>query len=127
MKLLLRRDQRSGMLGGKPVFSLEVRAEITDEERAAISKYRLGETELYASYEVLDRGSGLLGVASRLAFKAITLTITVNDLANGKRVECKDVVEMLAIEEHVRDAARTFADVLAAARQFGGEEVLELA
>lgn len=127
MKLLLRRDQRSGMLGGKPTFSLDVRAEITAEEKAAIAKYKLGEAVLYESHVTLDRGSGLLGVATRLAHKAVSITLTVNDLANGKRIDCKDIVEMLAIEEYIREGAKIFADVLNAARHFGGEEVIELA
>lgn len=125
MKLLLRRDQRSGMLG-KVVFSLEVRADLSNEERENIRRYKLGDTELYSSHEITDRGSGLLGVASRLAYKAITLTITVNDLANGKRVEAKDIMEMLAIEEHIRVAAQVFKNVLDAATHFGGEEVVEI-
>jgi hypothetical protein len=140
MKILLRRDQRSGMLG-KQVFSLDVRADIDDAERAAIAKYRLGDTLLYSSHEErqgrsmsdMARGGviggaalGALEVAQRLAHKAITLQITVNDLAMGKRIECKDIVEMIAIEEQIREAARTFKDVLNAAMHFGGEEVLEL-
>jgi len=125
LKLLLRRDQRSGMMG-KVVFSLEVRADITNEEKANIQKYKLGETELYASHELLDKGSGLLGAASRLAFKAMTISVSVKDLTGGKKVECKDIVEMLAIEDQIREAAKTFAQVLAAAAQFGGEEVVEV-
>lgn len=125
MKLLLRRDQRQGMLG-KVVFALEVRAELSADELANIKKYKLGETELYASHK-LEGGSGLLGVASRLAYKAIIIQVTVNDLTNGKRIECKDVIEMLAVEDQIREAAQTFAQVLAAAANFGGEEVLELA
>ena len=126
MKVLLRRDQRAAMLGGKPVFSLTVRAELTKEEAGNIQKYKLGETELYASHQLTDRGSGLLGVASRAAFKALITSITVNDLYTGKKVECKDVVELLGIEEQVREAAKTFKSVLEAAAHFGGEEVLEL-
>lgn len=125
MKLLLRRDQRSGFTG-KVVFSLEVRADLSNEERENIRRYKLGDTELYSSHEMTDRGSGLLGVASRLAWKAVTLRITVNDLASGKKVEAKDIVEMLAIEEHIREAATTFKQVLDAASHFGGEEVVEI-
>lgn len=125
MKLLLRRDQRSGMLG-KPIFSLDVRAQITSDEQAAIQKYKLGDTMLYQSHEI-SGGSGLLGAASRFAYKAVTLSLSVNDLTQGKRIECKDVVEMLAIEEQIRDAAQTFKSVLNAAMHFGGEEVVELA
>ena len=125
MKLLLRRDQRSGMLGGKPVFSIDVRAEISEEDRAAIKKYKLGETVLYATHDIVG-GSGLLGAASRLAIKAMTISVSVNDLATGKKVECKDIVEMLGVEDQLKEAAKTFKAVLDAAKHFGGEEVVEL-
>jgi len=126
MKLLLRRDQRGGMLG-KQVFSLDVRADLSADERANISKYKLGQTVLYASHEITDRGSGLLGLATRLAHKAMMISVSVDDLVSGKRVECKDILEMIAVEDQIKDAARTFKAVLEAAAQFGGEEVLELA
>jgi hypothetical protein len=125
MKLLLRRDQRSGMLG-KVVFSLQVRAQLSPDEMAAINKYKLGATELYSSHTIADKGSGLLGLASRLAYKAMMITVSVQDLSAGKTIECKDVVEMLAVEDQIKEAARTFAQVLAAAATFGGEQVVDL-
>lgn len=124
MKLLLRRNQRSGMLG-KVIFVLEVRAELTEEERSSITKYRLGDTMLYQSHEITG-GSGIIGFASRLAYKAITINVSVNDLSHGKKIEVKDVVEMLAVEDQIKEAARTFVAVLDAASHFGGEEVVEL-
>ena len=125
MKLLLRRDQRSSILG-KAVFTLEVRADISSDEQAYIRKYKLGETQLYSSHEVIDKGRGLLGVASRLAYKAMTISVSVNDLAGGKKIECKDIIEMLAVEEQITEAAKTFKQVLDAAAQFGGEVVVDL-
>lgn len=125
MKLLFRRDQRAAILGGKPVFAVTVRADVSIEEKAAIAKYKLGETVLYASHEITG-GSGLLGVATRLAYKAMTISVSVNDLVGGKKVECKDIVQMLAVEDQIKEAARTFKSVLDAAAQFGGEEVVEL-
>ena len=126
MKLLLRHDQKSG-LTGKITFILGVRAELTDEEKNNIRKYKLGDTMLYERATLIDKGSGLLGAASRLAFKMMNLTISVNDLADGKKVECKDIVEMLAVEDQIKEAAQTFKNVLEAAARFGGEEILELA
>lgn len=125
MKLLIRRDQRSG-LTGKVTFSIDVRADLSDEERGNIKKYKLGETMLYESNPLVDRGSGLLGVASRLAHKALTISLSVNDLAGGKRIEFKDIMEMLAVEEYIKEAARNFVDVLNAAANFGGEQVIEI-
>jgi hypothetical protein len=125
MHLLLRRDQRSTMLGNIS-FILEVRADITKEERANITKYKLGSSVLYTKSELVDRGSGLLGLASRLAFKAMNISVSVDDLASGKRIECKDILEMLAVEGQIREAAITFKQVLEAAAHFGGEEVIEI-
>ena len=126
MKLLIRRDQKSSLIGGKITFTMDVRADISEEERANIKKYKLGDTMLYESHVVLDKGAGLLGLASRLAHKAFTISVSVNDLAGGKHIEFKDIMEMIAVEEYIKDAARNFMDVLRAAAGFGGEEVLEI-
>lgn len=127
MKLLLRRDQRAGTLGlGKITFTLDVRAELTPQEKQDISTYKLGSTVLYSRGELVERGSGLLGLATRLAFKMMNISVTVNELATGKRIECKDIVEMLAVEEQLKEAATTFRAVLAAAAHFGGEEVVAI-
>ena len=100
MKLLLRRDQKAGMMGmGKIAFTLDVRAQLTDKEQENVKKYKLGDTMLYEREKLVDGGAGLLGAASRLAFRALNLTVSVKDLSEGKRIECKDIVEMLAVED----------------------------
>ncbi len=125
MKMLLRRDQKTGFTG-KVTFTLAVRAELTDEEKNNISKYKLGDTMLYEKMTMTDKGSGLLGLASRLAFKMINISVSVDDLSGGKKIDCKDIVEMLAVEDQIKEAAQTFKNVLEAAATFGGEEVIEL-
>jgi hypothetical protein len=125
MNLILRRDQRSSLLG-KMIFQLDVRAEISQQEMTSIQRYRLGDTVLYSKSEMVERGSGLLGLASRLAFNAMNISVSVSELINGKRVECKDIVEMLAVEEQIKEAALTFKQVLNAAVHFGGEEVIAI-
>jgi hypothetical protein len=57
----------------------------------------------------------------------MNMSISVKDLAGGKKLECKDIVEMLAVEEQIKEAAKTFNAVLNAAKQFGGEEAIDLA
>ena len=127
MKLLLRRDQETGgVIRSTVTFSLTVRAEISDQERQNIKKYKLGDTVLYTRAEMIDKGSGLLGLASRVAFKMMNISISVNDLADGKKVACKDIMEMLAVEEQVKEAATNFKAVLDAAAHFGGDEVIDL-
>ena len=125
MKLLLRRDQKSGLIG-KVTFTLAVRAELSDEEKSNIKKYKLGDTMLYERDKLIERGSGLLGLASRVAFKMMNISVSVNDLSDGKKIDCKDIIEMLAVEEQIKEAAQTFKSVLEAAATFGGEEVIEL-
>ena len=125
MKLLLRRDQKSGLIG-KVTFTLTVRAELSDEEKSNIKKYKLGETMLYERDKIVDPGKGLLGLASRVAFKMMNISVSVEDLSDGKKIDCKDIVEMLAVEEQITEAAKTFKNVLEAAASFGGEEVIEL-
>lgn len=123
MKLLLRRDQRSGLMG-KVIFTLDVRAEISSEERARIDRYKLGKEILYARNTDVPQDEGWKGVGKLLIFHAMNLTISVNDLVSGKRVECKDILEMLAAENQIKDAAVNFGRILEAAAHFGGEEVI---
>lgn len=125
MRLLLRRTQKTALMGATS-FVLTVRADLSDDERSNISKYRLGETILYTRDELVDPGSGLAGLASRLAFKALNISVSVDDLVKGKRIECQDIVEMLAVEEQLREASRTFKAVLEVAASFGGEDVVAL-
>jgi len=125
MNLLLRRDQRSGVMGGV-TFVLDVRADISAQERDSIARYKFGRAVLYSRDQLVDPGKGLLGMASRLAFKAMNISVTVDDLAGGKRIECKDILEMLAVEEQIKDAAQTFKQILEAAAHFGGEEVVAI-
>ncbi len=128
MKLSLWRYQQPPVIKGlgTPTFLLDVRAEISDEEKKAIQKYQLGQTVLYERGTMTDRGSGLLGLASRAAFRAMNISVSVNDLANGKRIACKDVVEMLAVENQIKEACKTFKDVLTACTNFGGQEVVTI-
>jgi len=125
MKLLLRREQKAGFTG-KVTFALAVRAELTEEEKSNIKKYKLAETMLYERDKMSDGGSGLLGLASRVAFKMVNISVSVKDLADGKTIEVKDIVEMLAVEDQIKEACQTFKAVLTAAAHFGGEEVIEI-
>ena len=60
MQLLLKRHQRTALMGGI-TFILDVRAELTAEERRNIRRYKLGNTLLYQRYEMTEPGSGWLG------------------------------------------------------------------
>lgn len=144
MKVLLRRDQKAGMMGmGKIAFTLTIRAELEGDEKAHIEKYNLGSTCLYVQRAftpgekhknnpakdagdnlLLSVGKSLWELVRGLLFKARNLTVSVDDLSKGKQIECKNIVEMLAVEGQLKEACETFKQVLTAAASFGGEEVL---
>ncbi|SDP80698.1 hypothetical protein [Desulforhopalus singaporensis] len=119
MKLILQKDQKKG-LTGKLKFIMEAKAELTDEESANLSKYKMGKAMLYTNLE--KRGSGVLGMISRAA---MGIEITVDDLVKGKRVECNDIMEMLALKDQMEEACKNFKMILDTMATFGGEEVIE--
>ena len=126
MKLLLRRDQKSGMLSSKITFILTVRAELSEEEKSNIRKYKLGSDLLYSRKDFTGSTEGFKGLAAALAHRMTNLTVSVDDLTTGKKIDCKDIVEMLAVEEQIKEAARTLKSVLEASTHFDGEEVIEI-
>lgn len=120
MKLLLRRGQKQGVMGGV-TFMLDARAELTPAESENVKKYKMGKTLLYTNMQ--DRGAGLIGMISRAA---MGIEIHVDDLVHGKHIEVKDIIEMIATEEQLKEASANFKRVLETAAQFGGEEVIEI-
>ncbi len=126
MDLLIRRSERTGAFGGA-IYVLEVRAGMSEQEMAWIQKYKFGPSILYSKKDrpAVDTGT-VTGVGMLLLHHALNLTVSVNDLVHGKRIECKDIVELLAAEEQIREAAKVFGSVLKAASQFGGEEVIHI-
>jgi len=128
MELLLSRSQKSGMIGlGGISFVLDVRTKLTGEEQEFVRKYKLGKTVIYENASVTDRlsESGMLKqLATSVAARATGRMFTVDDLVNGRKIECKDIIEMLEAENQIKDAAESFHIILMTCQQFGGEEVI---
>ena len=126
----LRRSQKSSMIRGTPVFQLHAAAELTGEERNLISKYNLGSTTVYASEQlqnnvaIAQSGGGVFRTLRALAVASLNLRITVNDLAQGKQVECKSLEEMMGVEEAITTACQNLKGYLETALTFDGREVV---
>lgn len=147
MQLKLKRSQRK-TLTGKIVYHLDVRADISDTDRALINKYNLGKDQVYTSESMkalaasadaaIAAGKTLgafnpmgpsgitstvkgigLGIAARFAQK-----ITVAELVQGKSIECKDLNEMLDAEQAVITACQNLKGYLEAAESFDGREIV---
>lgn len=133
MKLLIKRDQKSGMFTGKAKFFLYVRAEVTPEEQDLIKKCGL-ENELLVHHEkehdslvgsVMDatRGGGLV----RSIMKGISDTeLTTKSLINGTEFDCNDVAELIAIENQVIGAGMNLKNYIETAKSFGGEKIIDI-
>jgi len=119
MRLILSRSQKS-TITGKPKFVLQAVADLDNEEAANVKKYRMGNIMLYTN--LAERGKGILGALSR-AIQGIE--IRIDDLVSGKVIECKDILEMIGIEQEIQEACRYFKIMLDTAAQFGGDEVIE--
>lgn len=151
MQLKLRRSQRAGgMLGGKVIFGLDARAELSAEEQGLVRKYALGKLVVYDSearkkhagsaYGHFDNASATAygggsitrslwsnarGLAS-MAMMALTLRVTVDSIIGGQHIECKDLDELLGAEAAIVDACKNLKAYLDTALTFDGrEEVVE--
>jgi hypothetical protein len=103
MKLIIKRDQDKGLLGGIS-FVLEARVVLTPQEEDLVKKYKAHREVLY------HRGDR---------------SCTINDLLNGVREKCKDIEVLLNNEEVYKASCKTFKTLLQVMASFGGEQVVE--
>ena len=152
MQLKLKRSQRSGgIMGGKVIFALDARVDLTADEQGLVKKYALGKLVVYdsearkkhqgATYGHFDdaahtSGNDLSSAGKSLwksarglasaAMMALSLRVTVDSLVGGQHIECKDLDELLGAEGAIRDACGSLKAYLETALTFDGrEEVVE--
>jgi hypothetical protein len=146
MQLKLKRSQRAGgMLGGKVIFALDARTDLTPDEKGLVSKYALGKLVVYDSesrkkhgetaYGQFDEAASsslgrslwksARGIASA-AMMTLSLRVTVDSLMSGQHIECKDLDELLGAEAAILNACRNLKAYLETAQTFDGrEEIVE--
>ena len=135
MQLRLKRGQKAGMTGNV-TFKLYFIVDLDTEEAAALQKYKFGKDVVYETPKGAAALSGLRGaegfgetgrgLVSTLAAKALNQILTVNDMVNGKEIACKDIGEMIAAEEQIREACNGLSRILYACRNFEGEEIIDV-
>jgi hypothetical protein len=138
MKLKLRRSQKSG-LTGSVTFKLFFIVDLDGDEAAALKKYKFGKLIIYETPKGAAASSGMRaaaasggigdmgrGFASAMAAKALNQILSVNDMVDGKEVVCKDITEMIAAEEQIKDACQSLSRILYMCRHFDGEEIIDI-
>jgi hypothetical protein len=126
MELLLSKSQKSSMMGAVS-FVLDIRTKLTPDEQALVKKYKMGNLLVYEKLpisEMTTHMGGAMTALTAIASKVLKLQITVDNLVNGRKVECKDIGEMISAQGQIRSAADNFYALLMAAHSFEGEEVI---
>ena len=135
MKLLLTKTEaKRGILGGKMVYTLFAKLEVTPEEDKVITKYWLGRHTLYESLSGADSakqfmtsvGGPVVGFAARMFLKRANVKITGSDLLGGQSWEEEEVLALIDMEEKVKEAANLFAGIVLRMTTFMGEEAIDL-
>jgi hypothetical protein len=128
MEVLLTKSQKKGMMGmGAVSFILEIQARLTEEEKALVKRYKMDDIIIFEKMPVnaAVSATGVVGkLAIGLASKVFQLQFYVKDLVNGRKIEAKDISEMIAAEAQIRGAAENFHNMLMASKYFEGEEVI---
>lgn len=133
MQLKLKRTQGSkGMINKSVTFTLHAKADLSEEEKHNVDKYKLGEITIYNSESTRKHAQEAMASTSftgKLAHTALTgmsLSVTVNSLTRGQDITCKTLDEVLGAEEAVREGCATLKQYLEIAATFDGrEEVVE--
>ena len=132
MKLRLNKSQRSAALSSKVVFSLGAQVDLTAQEQDFVKKYKMGKVVLYSKERVhpdMQRHDSAYesakGLMRNLSALALNLKINVNDLVGGRTIECKDISEMMDVEDTIKTACQGLKNLLDACSGFEGEEIID--
>lgn len=131
MQLLIRRNQKTGLMGGSK-YTLYVRAQLTEEEKTLVKKNNLA-GELLVYYDKDQDKANLAGafksaggLTGALLRKMRDTALTVGKLIEGADFTCENVGELLGVEDQVKHASLMLKSYLDAAATFGGEEVIDM-
>lgn len=133
MRLLIRREQKTGLLG-KSKFSLYVRAQITDVEQDIIRKNGLaGELLLYYERDTnagvvnsMYAKGGFIGSIGGIVKAMRDVPLTIHSLVGGTTFTCDNVAQLLDVEAEATQAAKNLKRYLEAAASFGGEIAIDI-
>ena len=121
MKLVIKRTKKSGVTG-KSKYELYVRADVTEEEAVLIRENSLGKDNVIYH----DRTGDAEGFFAILMKMIKDTNMTVDTFVRGTTFACKDVRDLIAIEDDVRGASLFLRTLLEMAKNFGGEEVVNV-
>ncbi len=121
MQLVIKRTKKSGITG-KSKYELYVRADVTEEEATLIKENSLNK-ESVAYHDKTGEAEGFFAMLMKMIRDT---NMTVDTFVRGTTFACKDVLELIEIEDNIRGSAVSLRAILEVAKKFGGEEVIDV-
>lgn len=97
-------------------FKIKANVELSDEERNLIKHYNMGSSILLSR-----KRKNIWGELTNEEVK-----IMVNEFVNGQVFSCKSLEDIISFEESIKEAAKTLKAYLLVAKNFEGEETIEV-
>ena len=102
MKLIVKKDQDKGLLGGIK-FIINAWVEVTNEEKELINKYKVHKEVLFNKTNIL------------------TTEITIGSLIDWAFFKCASIEEILIYEEAIKKSCKNLKTKLEIMKSFGGK------
>jgi len=115
MQLKLSKSQKSGVMGGGKL-TLMAKVVTTPDEAEVINKFKMHKEIIWQKNPRDSIAPGFLGVK----------TMTVGSLINGETYTCKDIGQMIEMEEFIKTVATNLKGYVEAAKGFGGDVTIDL-
>jgi hypothetical protein len=132
MKLLLKRTEAKGLMGGLKKCTVLAKVEMNEEEKRVYDHYGLAVTLLFRSdsdTEMKQFNSNRnkhVEQMLRLLAKRTKLEIVALDLVAGKIFEDESVLAIIQMQNIMIEAANVLDAAIKSASQFLGEQALDL-
>ncbi len=133
MQLHLRREQKRNM-SGSVTYTLHLFVEMGDDAKNAIKHYGFGNEIIYTKKPVMQADSlwaklnpwkWVMHIIWWLLTRRLH-SVRVKELVTGKTLKCKDIFEMVEIENQIFHAMKNFGRIMYTAAHFGGEEIFNI-
>ena len=115
MQLQLSKKQSTGMMGGGKL-TLFAKINPTTEEDEIIRRFKMQKEVVWVQDPNKTIAPKFLGVKA----------MTVGTLINGETYSCKDIGEMIQMEDYITQTAQGLKAMVDAARDFGGDITIDL-
>ena len=131
MELIIKKNQADKMLGGVK-FEINIKVNLTTEEKEIIDKYKAGKMILHQRREksfneaASKAQGGIVKILGANILDKIFNNITIASLIEGISFKCDNISQLLDHEIQIKEVCRGFYEYLQTMKNFGGEEKIQI-